>query len=197
MSPTNVFDISPFYPLLTFPSRNDKKFQQLEKHLSRAESRPSTKDNSHSAVKESSVVSINMHDELDKVLLEAKTPGFMRRETSLGNLRSRKMNTGFPQGFPERMRMNTIREKPKPKKSKKIEFDALEILDHELSTEEKSVCFHCAKMIEMFTMRYKAITFANSEMKASLDGLKLTKRVHWDKQDLVYLTFIYKSSEKR
>ena len=72
-------------------------------------------------------------------------------------------------------------------------MDALEVLDEELSLEEKSVCFHCAKVLEMFKLRHKTITFPSSEIKASLDGLKLTKRVHWDQQDYTYVTYIYKS----
>lgn len=49
-----------------------------------------------------------------------------------------------------------------------------DLFDIELSNEEKSACFHCSKLIEMFRSRHKAITFPSSEVRASLDGLKLT-----------------------
>ena len=38
MSPDNPWDITPFYPLLSFPQRDDVKYQQFEKRMTRAES---------------------------------------------------------------------------------------------------------------------------------------------------------------
>ena len=55
------------------------------------------------------------------------------------------------------------------------EYDAkLDTFDYELSNDKKTVCFHCAKLIEMFKIRHKAITFASSQTQGQLDGLRFT-----------------------
>ena len=49
----------------------------------------------------------------------------------------------------------------------------------------------------MLKMRHKVITFPSSELKSSLDGLKLTKKVHWELTDYEYMVALYKTGEKR
>ena len=72
------------------------------------------------------------------------------------------------------------------------EFD-----DHLMGNEKKSVCFLCAKLIEMFKIRYKAITFPQSQVKACLDRLRLTKKVNWDQNDIDYIVVLYKTGHNR
>ena len=71
------------------------------------------------------------------------------------------------------------------------EVSAYNMYDVELSNEEKSVCFHCTKIIEMFKKRHKAITFPNSQVKTTLDGLRLTQKSNWDNKDIEYLVLLY------
>lgn len=52
--------------------------------------------------------------------------------------------------------------------------------DAELSNTELSACHSCKKLVELFKSRHRTITFPSSEVKACLDGLKLTKKAHWD-----------------
>ena len=66
-------------------------------------------------------------------------------------------------------------------------------IDHELSNEAKSVCHHCAKLIELFKMRHKTITFPSSDIKQSLDILRITKKCNWDANDVELVTEIYKT----
>lgn len=70
-------------------------------------------------------------------------------------------------------------------------------LDPAFSSELKSVCLHCAKLIEMMKMRHKTITFPSNESRAGLEGLKFTKKVHWCADDLEFLAVLYKTGEKR
>ena len=52
--------------------------------------------------------------------------------------------------------------------------------DAELSNTELSACHSCKKLVELFKSRHRTITFPSSDVKACLDGLKLTKKAHWD-----------------
>ena len=75
--------------------------------------------------------------------------------------------------------------------------DDLNGVDQKLGNEEKSVCHHCAKILDMYKTRYRTITFPNSEERASLTGLKFQKRALWSQSDVEYLVALYKHGDKR
>jgi len=62
---------------------------------------------------------------------------------------------------------------------------------------EKMVCHHCYKLIEMFKTRYRTITFPSSDIRASLEGLKYTKRSIWQQHDVEYVFALYITGERR
>lgn len=70
-------------------------------------------------------------------------------------------------------------------------------LDHDLSDEPQTVCFHCAKLIELFKLRHKTITFPTSDIKQSLDLLRFNKMSYWDDNDVELVVEIYKSGSQR
>ena len=60
------------------------------------------------------------------------------------------------------------------------------LMDFELGDGEKTACFHCAKIIEMFLIRHKTITFLHSQVKSKLDTLKMTKMSQWEQSSADY-----------
>ena len=58
-------------------------------------------------------------------------------------------------------------------------------------------CHHCFKLIQLFEMRFKAITFQNTEVRTCLEGLKFSKRSNWQQDDVDYLVTLYLTSDKR
>lgn len=46
-------------------------------------------------------------------------------------------------------------------------------------------------------MRHKAITFQDSSVRSSLEGLKWTKWANWQQNDVDYIVALYETSENR
>ena len=71
------------------------------------------------------------------------------------------------------------------------------LMDFELGNEKKSACLHCAKLIEMFTIRHKTITFPGIDVKNRLDAMKATKSREWETKELDYMIKLYITGKKR
>ena len=69
--------------------------------------------------------------------------------------------------------------------------------DYALSKDEKQVCFHCAKILELFKLRSHAITFPSSKNSSQLNLLKLKKATYWTQDDVNFLIDIYAKSTHR
>ena len=69
--------------------------------------------------------------------------------------------------------------------------------DYALSKEEKQVCFHCAKILELFKLRSQAITFPSSRTTSQLNLLKLKKTTYWTQEDVNFLIDLYAKSTYR
>lgn len=67
----------------------------------------------------------------------------------------------------------------KTRRLKLIKADSFLDFDESSLHQEKTACYHCQKMIEMYQSRFRTITFPSSEVKACLEGLKYTKQECW------------------
>ena len=55
-----------------------------------------------------------------------------------------------------------------------------------------SACWACAKLIEMYTARHKALVFKSQGTQERLHVLKLTQIMNWSKNDTMLIVDMYK-----
>ena len=71
------------------------------------------------------------------------------------------------------------------------------IIDYGLSNETRSVCFHCAKVLDFYLLRAKTITFANLELSNKLRKLKNLRTSFWTQEDDEFLVDLYHNMPSR
>ena len=79
----------------------------------------------------------------------------------------------------------------KTRRLKLVKADSFLDFDEASLHQEKTACYHCQKVIEMYQGRFRTITFPSSEVKVCLTGLKYTKKECWSQSDVDYLVALY------
>ena len=65
------------------------------------------------------------------------------------------------------------------------------------SKEEESVCWHCAKLLDLFLLRRKVITFQSGANLGNLRDLRKLQNNLWSQKDFNFLVELYKNSPAR
>ena len=87
--------------------------------------------------------------------------------------------------------------KSKKKKDRNETEESSEEYDGLWLQSEAPICFHCAKVMELFKQRNVAITFPSNEMKSHLDIIKMTKKIDWTRSDVEYICELYHTGGDR
>mmetsp|Transcript_41183 Transcript_41183/g.54094 ORF Transcript_41183/g.54094 Transcript_41183/m.54094 type:complete len:92 (-) Transcript_41183:1226-1501(-) len=67
----------------------------------------------------------------------------------------------------------------------------------QFSKEKKSVCWYCAKMLDLFLMRSNVITFLSGQSDGTLRMLQKLPNRLWSKTDFDFLVELYKTGPQR
>lgn len=75
--------------------------------------------------------------------------------------------------------------------------DSVECLDVGLSNAQRTVCFHCCKVLDFFLKRNQTITFPSLEITGRLHKLRTYRMSYWSAADVDFLVEIYKNGPSK
>ena len=183
-------ELTPFYPLLCYPERENPAYQKFERRMMRY-------DQSIGAIKQTCETTMNSskmtfvrssfyagaastHPHDGSAMIE--TPIHKKK------LRFFESQDKFMPNSQVMMMSPTVR-------LENIDEDQTEItdmpctpgdgsFDEALCRDEKPVCFHCSKLFEFFYIRNRTISFPNLNTKSILSNLMATKTDQWGRSEV-------------